>query len=216
MRPEGLPHVDTAALAEMIDPARTAILVVDVQVDFAAPDGTLGRKGVDLAPAAAAIDRMEQVIAAARGAGMAVGFIQVATREETDAGALQRLYARKGRPPAARAICREGTQGIEPYRLMPQHGDFIVRKRKFDAFHETDLLAILQLRGIGAVVMLGLTTDCCVDQSARSAFHHDFDVFVVSDACAAYSAALHLSALTAMEKNCVLLTDTDAFVRTFA
>ncbi|MFD2137034.1 isochorismatase family protein [Novosphingobium resinovorum] len=76
-----LPHIDPAG---MIAPARTALIVVDVQVDFAAPEGLIGRFGIDLAPAEAAIDRIETLIAAARTAGATVAFMRVMTRPETD------------------------------------------------------------------------------------------------------------------------------------
>ncbi len=49
-----------------------------------------------------------------------------------------------------------------------------------------------------------------MDSTARAAFHRDYDVFVVSDACAAYEPGLHESSLSAMEKNCVLLATTGA------
>jgi biuret amidohydrolase len=65
-------------------------------------------------------------------------------------------------------------------------------------------------------VICGLSTDCCVDQTARSAFHHDYDVFLVSDASAAYEPGLHESSLSAMEKNCVLLTTTRAVEQAWA
>lgn len=212
MPAEELPHLPAERLSAILDPARTALLLVDVQVDFASPEGALGAKGVDMTPAGEAIDRMEPVITAARNAGATVGFIQVATTQETDSRALKRLYERKGRPASAYAICREGTAGVEPYRLVPQEGDFVLRKRQFDPFHDTDLLEILNAHGIETVVIMGLTTDCCVDQTARTAFHHNFDVFVVSDACAAYAPAMHFGALQALEKNCALLVRSGAVV----
>ncbi len=205
-----LPHVDAGALADMVDPATSALVVVDVQVDFASPEGALGARGVDMSAAAAAIDRMEAVIRAARAAGTTVVFLLVATTPQTDSGALRRLYARKGRPEGARAICREGTKGFEPYRLIPEEGDLVVPKRQFDGFHGTGLAERLRAKGVNSLFMMGLTTDCCVDQTTRSAFHHDFDVFVVSDACASYDPRLHLGALMAIEKNCGLLTDAAA------
>ena len=42
-------------LKDWIAPARTALLLVDCQVDFAAPEGSLGRQGVDMHAAQAAI-----------------------------------------------------------------------------------------------------------------------------------------------------------------
>lgn len=212
MRAEDLPHLDADALGPMLDPVRTAVVVVDVQVDFAAPHGALGRRGVNLGDAEPAIDRIEALIAAARRAAAQVVFVKVVTRPETDSRALRTLYARKGRPPAAMAICRADSEGAAFYRLQPHVGDLVVAKVKFDAFHGTDLAQRLRRAGVESLLVTGLTTDCCVDQTARSAFHHDFDVFVVSDACAAYGADLHLGALNALEKNCALLVTSEAVI----
>ncbi|MFC0687739.1 cysteine hydrolase family protein [Novosphingobium clariflavum] len=212
LRAEDLPHVDAAALAGMIDPATTALVVVDIQVDFAAPHGLLGRYGVDLSPAAAAIDKCERLVAAARGAGATVALMRVVTRPETDSRALKTLMVRRGQP-GGEAICRVADGGADYYRIFPEAGDIEIAKLLYDSFHGTDFDAQLRARGIRTLVICGLSTDCCVDQTARSAFHHDYDVFVVSDASAAYEPGLHESALSAMEKNCVLLTRTDAVVQ---
>lgn len=210
-----MPHVDATALATMIPPAKTALVVVDIQTDFAAPTGLLGRHGVDLAPAEAAIDRIEALIAAARDAGATVAFMRVVTQPETDSDALKTLYARRGMP-GGHAICRVTDGGADYYRIAPQAGDIEIEKLLFDSFHGTDLDAQLRARGIETVVMTGLSTDCCVDQTARSAFHHGFHVFVASDACAAYEPGLHEGTLTVLNKNCALLTTSDAVIGAWA
>jgi nicotinamidase-related amidase len=209
LRTEDLPHIDPAGLPPMIDPATTALVVVDIQVDFAAPHGLLGRYGVDLAPAEAAIDNCEKLVAAARGVGVTVALMRVVTSPETDSRALKTLMARRGQP-GGESICRVADGGADYYRIFPEPDDIEIAKLLYDSFHGTDLDARLRARGIETLVICGLTTDCCVDQTARSAFHHDYDVFLVSDASAAYEPGLHESSLSAMEKNCVLLTTTEA------
>lgn len=204
-----LPHIAAASLAGMIDPARTALVVVDIQIDFAAPEGLLGRVGVDLSEAAVAIDRCEQLVAAARGAGATVALMRVVTRPETDSRALRTLMMRRGRA-GGEAICRADEIGADYYRIFPEPGDIEIQKLLYNSFHATDFEEQLRARGIDTLVVCGLSTDCCVDSTAREAFHRDFDVFVVSDACAAYEPGLHESSLSAMEKNCVLLVTTDA------
>lgn len=211
-----LPHVRAPELATMIaDPARIALVVIDIQVDFAAPLGLLGRVGVDLAPAEAAIDSIEALITAARAAGATIAFMRVVTREGSDPGALKRLMTRRGMP-GGEAICRVFDGGADYYRVTPQAGDIEIEKLLYDSFHGTDLDRQLRARGIETLIVTGLSTDCCVDQTARSAFHHDYDVFVVSDACAAYEPDLHSGSLNVLQKNCVLLTTTSAVLTTWA
>lgn len=203
-----LPHVAASELRGMLpDAARTALVVVDIQVDFAAPFGLLGRVGVDLETAEAAIDRIETLIAAARRAGATVAFMRVVTHPDRDPGALRRFMVRKGLP-GGEAICRVADGGADYYRVAPQAGDIEIGKLLYDGFHGTDLDAQLRKRGIDTLIMTGLSTDCCVDQTARSGFHHDYDVFVVSDACAAYEPDLHVGSLNVLQKNCALLTTT--------
>ena len=54
-----LPHVDAGALKDMLPPAKTALVVVDIQTDFAAPHGLVGSFGADMTTVEAAIDRIE-------------------------------------------------------------------------------------------------------------------------------------------------------------
>ena len=204
-----LPHIEAASLPPMIDPARTALVIVDIQIDFAAPEGLLGRLGLDLSEADAAIERCERLVAVARKAGVTVALMRVVTRPETDSRALKNFMARRGRA-GSEAICRADEAGADYYRIFPAPGDIEIRKVLYDSFYGTDFDERLRARGVDTLVICGLSTDCCVDSTARAAFHRDYDVFVVSDACAAYEPGLHESSLSAMEKNCVLLTTTDA------
>lgn len=199
-----LPHVPAADLAGMIDPAKTALVVVDIQKDFAAPDGLLGRYGVDLSDAEKVIDRIEELVPLARAAGMTMAYMRVVTSPEGDSDALKTLHVRKGNP-GGHVICRTEDGGADYYRVSPQPGDIEIEKLLYDSFHGTDLEQQLRDRGIDTLVMTGLSTDCCVDQTARSAFHRNFNVFVVSDASGAYEPGLHEGSLNVLQKNCALL-----------
>jgi nicotinamidase-related amidase len=196
--------LDSAAFAGMIDPARTALLVIDIQRDFCAPGGFCELAGADLSTMEAAIDRVRAIIPAARRAGLAVVFLRVITQDDTDPPALLRLMARRGRPGGA-ALCRAGTAGAGYYRVAPLPGDIEIEKIHFDGFLETDLDRRLQARGIDTLIVTGVSTDCCVDSTARAAFQRNYDVFVVTDACAASSPHLHHGALAALEQNVALL-----------
>lgn len=204
-----LPHVEAEALADMIAPEHTALVVIDIQTDFAAPFGLLGRMGVDLSPVAAAIDRITPLIAAARTAGATVAFMRVVTRPETDTRALRTLMERRGTP-GGEAICRIADGGADYYRLLPEPGDIEIEKLMFSSFHGTDLDGQLRASGIDTLVVTGISTDCCVDSTVRDAFHRDYNVFVVSDACAAYEPDLHSGTLNVLQKNCALLVTSDA------
>jgi nicotinamidase-related amidase len=204
------PSLAGASLAAMIEPERTALLVIDVQIDFVAAEGAMGLAGVDLSGLSHALQRIDMVIAAARAAGVTVGFVRVVTRPETDSEALKLFMARRGLPPESLALCRDGTPGADYYRVRPIPGDLEIRKPLYSSFAGTQLEEQLRQRGIDTLVVVGFTTECCVDCTVRDAFHRNFSVFVVADACAAYSLDLHQGALKALAANCALLVESDA------
>jgi nicotinamidase-related amidase len=205
-------HVAASELAAMIDPVRSALLLVDVQVDFASPAGAMARVGADLSGAPAVMERIAELVASARRAGACVAFAKLVTRPQTDSGALKRLNARKGHAPEAIALCREGEAGSGYYQVSPLPGDVEAQKRLYDAFHDTNLEAQLRERRIDTLVVAGFTTHCCVESTCRAAFHRDFNVFVVSDATGAYDSQRHYAALHALRETCALVTDTASVV----
>ena len=207
--------LDAPTLSGMIEPARTALLVIDIQRDFAAPGGFCERAGSDLSTMEAAIDAVQAIIPAARRAGLTLAFMRVITSDETDPPAMLRLMERRGRAGGA-ALCRAGTEGAEYYRVRPEPGDIEVEKIRYDSFLETDLDAQLRARGIDTLIVTGVSTDCCVDSTARAAFQRDYDVFVVIDACAASLPHLHHGALAALERNVALLVDARTVIEALA
>ena len=203
-------------LARMIEPARTALAVIDIQGDFAAPDGAMAKAGCDLSDVETVIKRAEALIVAARTAGAAVMFARVVTAPETDAANLKAFYRRKGYLDDAVGVCRAGTSGAAYYRVKPEPGDIEIEKPLFSSFVGTDLEAQLRARGVDTLVFVGLTTDCCVDCTARDAFHRGFHIFVVEDACSAYGEELHRAALMGLEKNVAMLVTTDEVTAAWA
>ncbi len=203
------PKVAAGALQPMILPGTTALVLVDIQEDFVSPDGAAARWG-DVTAFEPALERIEALITAAGARGVARVYLRVVTRPQTDSAALKTLHERKGRPPESVALCRAGTSGADYYRVLPQPGDIEIEKTLYSGFAGTDLEARLRARGIDTLVLVGFTTDCCVDCTARDAFHRDFNVFVVTDACGAYEPALHEGSLNGLAKNCALLTDSAA------
>ena len=210
------PLVDASLLPSMIDPARTALVVIDVQEDFVSPTGAAGHWGIDLSILDTPLDNVDTLIAAARAKSVTLVFARVVTQPETDSDALKALHRRKGRPPQALEICRVGTPGVDYYRVKPEPGDLEVEKLLYSSFVGTDFDERLRARGIDNLVIVGFTTDCCVDCTARDAFHLNYDVFIVTDACAAYDLDLHYGALNGLSKNCALLTDTESVLNAWS
>jgi len=206
------------ALADWIAPARTALLVVDMQVDFAAPEGVLGRTGVDLSTVPAALAAAERLANAARAAGVLVVLVGLSTSPQTDSPAWrERVRRLGGDPDVDMAICRSGQMGSVFVGPQPGPGDWIEAKTRYSPFghgprDQGDLAQRLRARGVDTLVVCGLTTECCVDCTVRDAFALDFHVFVAADACAAYEPDLHDGALKALGLSFALITNSQDVV----
>jgi nicotinamidase-related amidase len=200
----------TDDLAGWIAPSRTAVLIIDMQVDFASPDGALGGF-VDMSVVEPALAAAEKLAADARGAGVPVVFVGLHTTPETDSPAWnERMRRRGGDPDVDAALCRAGQAGSEFYGPKPAPGELVVPKTRYSGFVGTDLDVQLTKLGVDTLVVAGLTTECCVDSTVRDAFSLDYHVFVAADACAAYEADIHAASLKVMALNSAILTDTAA------
>ncbi|WP_421738333.1 cysteine hydrolase family protein [Caulobacter sp.] len=196
-------------LRAWIAPTRTAVLVIDMQVDFASPDGLLGQYGVDMSVVQPALAAAERLVSSARSAGVPVVFVGLFTTPETDSPAWnERMRRRGGDPETDAALCRLGEAGSEFVGPRPEAGEVVVRKTRYSGFVGTDLHDRLTALGVDTLVMAGVTTECCVDSTARDAFNLDYHVFIAADACAAYEADIHAASLKVMELNSAILTDT--------
>ena len=200
-------------LATWIAPARTALVIIDMQVDFAAPEGRLGQWGVDLSTVPPALEKAQALAEAARKAGAPVVFVGLFTRPETDSGAWrERMRRRGGDPDSDSGLCRADEVGSDWYGPKPLPGEAVVEKARYSGFHDAPLDSVLKGLGVDTLVVAGLTTECCVDCTVRDAFHLDYHVFLASDACAAYEAEVHAASLKALELNCAILVETDQVI----
>jgi ureidoacrylate peracid hydrolase len=168
----------------MTAPQRTALLLIDMQADFAAPDGAMAQLGRDMTAAQAALTKAAMLVDAARTAGVPLFFVRLLSEPGGGARGL---------------FCVEGTRGADFVGPQPEAEDVIISKSRFSAFAGTGLAERLRAQAIDTLVLAGLTTECCIQASAWAAFELDFRVILASDACAAYEDELHRHALRALE-----------------
>lgn len=205
-----------ADLTDWIAPTRTALLIIDMQVDFAAPDGALGRAGLDLSGVPNALAAAGRLARAARGADVPVLFAALRTQAGTDSPVWrERVRRRGGDPDFAMALCRLASPGATFIGPLPEPGEMVIAKTRYSAFFRTVLDSELRATGVDTLVVCGLTTESCVDSTVRDAFHLDYHVFLAGDACAAYGEDLHAAALKSLELNCAILVTADEIVRTW-
>jgi ureidoacrylate peracid hydrolase len=194
---------------EWLAPKRTALLVIDLQVDFAAPEGAMARGGADIGPARAAQEKIAELVEAARTAAVPCIFSRAVTSPERQTAIEQEGRARHGEP--APTICLAGTHGVDFVEPRPREGELVITKQRYSVFAGTGLAETLKARGIDTLIFCGLTTECCVQSSAWNAFERDFHVFIAQDAVAAYEPALHQAALRSLELSGAILAPASAF-----
>ena len=194
---------------DWIAPPRTALLIIDLQRDFAAPDGAMAGLGANLAAMPATLAAASRLTEAARGAGVPVIFVGLESNPLTDSPAWRQWRARSAGAKAVEiSLCRRGGRGAEFVGPRPRPGETVIGKARYSAFFSTNLNATLRARGVDTLVVCGATTECCVDSSVRDAFHLDYHVFIAADACAAYEKSLHLATLRILALNFAILSNT--------
>lgn len=191
---------------------QTALLVIDVQNDFCAPDGKMAQFGADLSTVDEAVERMMLLTQTARQIQLPIIFIRLITVQGADSPAMLTLYERQGFDATSVAVCRTGTEGADYYKIVPEPEDIVIDKMRYSGFVGTNLDLILKAKGIRTLIATGVTTECCVDSTVRDGFMRDYEMFVVGDACAAYEAGLHEWSLKAMSINFATVVHTEELV----
>jgi ureidoacrylate peracid hydrolase len=171
------------------DIEHTALLVVDVQNDFCHEDGvcaTAGGYPVELTRPAVA--RVEELLEAARGAGLRV----LHARLRVDWDREDRLWLDRLLRLHQPNLCAPESFGEAPYAGAEEHpGEPVIYKRRFSAFWGTGLSDQLRDMGVTKLVVCGVATNICVQATACDAFMDGFRVLFVDDASGAYSAEGH-------------------------
>jgi nicotinamidase-related amidase len=186
---------DPAPIA--VDPERTALVMIDMQRDFLEPGGFGESLGNDLSQLTKVIAPCGALLAGVRAAGMLV----VHTREghRPDLSDAPPAKVQRGAPskrigdpgPMGRILIRgEPGHDIIP-ELYPLPGEPVIDKPGKGAFYATDLHAMLQYRGIEALIVCGVTTEVCVHTTVREANDRGFRCIVPADCCGSYFPQFH-------------------------
>jgi len=186
----GRPH----PFAEL-DPARTALLVVDMQNGYM--DAEVGHSCVPTAPGI--VPTINRLAESLRQAGGAVFWIQNATTEESrrEWSVLEEQASPARRAARIRSVS-PGTKGHEFWpELDIRDADEIVPKYRYSCFIRgaSDLEERLRARGIDTVLVTGTLTNVCCESTARDAMMLNFRTIMVADANAAMTDAEHNASL---------------------
>lgn len=182
-----------------INKESTAILVVDMLNDFMKPGGKMV-----LDTGKFIIESSSRLIERARNNGIPIVYVNDSHRPGL----------RQDREFKKRAEhCIERTWGAEVIReLKPQEGDFVVKKRRFSGFYETDLDLTLKDLEIDTVVIIGVVTNICVRSTIHDAFFRGYKVIIPRDCVMATGEREQESSLYDIETHFGEVTTSDRII----
>jgi ureidoacrylate peracid hydrolase len=172
----------------VVDPRKTAVIVVDMQNDFGAEGGMFHSNGLPIDAARATLEPTARVLEAARTSAMTVVYLKMEfERDLSNLGAPgapnHERHLRLGVGSGDSLI--KGTWNTEIVdELTPEADDLVVSKHRYSGFFETELDNVLRERGIENLVFVGWTTSVCVESTLRDAFFRDYRCVILSDCTA--------------------------------
>ena len=189
--------IDAKPEALTINPAQSAVIVVDMQNDFGSEGGMFALAGIDISGIRSAIAPTARVLAAARRAGITVVYLKMGFRPDlSDAGRPDAPNWIKHRPlrageattapdgAASRILIRDTWNTEIVSDLTPEPADIILYKHRYSGFYQTDLDNVLRGRSIKTLIFTGCTTSVCVESTIRDAMFRDYTCLLLTDCTA--------------------------------
>ena len=178
-----------------LDPAKTALVVVDMQNGFMLHEVAHS----PCAMAHAIVPNINRLAEAIRAHGGAVVWIQTTFTDETlvSWSTLYGMVGPKGTEKRRRSLSADskGHDLFPDLKVEPQ--DLIVEKMRYSAFIQgsSDLAAQLRQRGLDTLLITGTVTNVCCESTARDAMMRNFKTIMITDGNAANTDEDHNAAL---------------------
>ncbi len=215
-RPERAVMVAGMPKAVTLDLARTAIVVIDMQNDFCAPEGWLAHIGVDVAPARTPIAPLSALLPVLREAGVPVLWVNWGNRPDrlNLSPALLHVYNPTGvgvglgdKVPGGSPVLEKASWGAAIVDgLEPAHADIHVDKYRMSGFWDTPLDSILRNLGVTTLLFGGVNADQCVMATLQDANFLGYDTIMLEDCSATTSPAFCWEATLYNVRQCFGLT----------
>ena len=183
---------------------KTALLIIDMQNDFCLPGAPLEIKG-----AMSVVPQIKKALDASRKWGLPIIYIIRHYRADGSDVEITRYhdFMKKG------GACIRGTKGAEIIdELKPLKGDYIITKRRWSAFFQTELDMLLRRLNVDQIVVTGVQTPNCIRATVWDANSLDYEVIVLTDGTAAKTQEVHRANLYDMQNIGIQLMATDEFI----
>lgn len=184
----------------LIDMARAALVIVDMQNDFCSKDGWVASLGIDFAAGRALVEPINRAAAAMRAHGAPVIWVNWGVRPDRAnlSPGTQHPFNPNGQGPglagettiAGRTyrVLQRGEWGAELFDgLVRDPSDISVDKHRISGFHDTPLDAILKNHDISTILFAGVNADHCVLGTLMDANFHGYDTIMLEDCVATTS-----------------------------
>jgi ureidoacrylate peracid hydrolase len=177
-----------------LDLSKTAVIVVDMQNDFASNGGMLGRAGMDISMIQRGVPSIARVLAAARKVGISIIYLKMAYLPDlSDLGPQgspnwilhtkvhvgERVQSPAGAE--SRILIRDTWNTDIIDELRPERNDTVLYKTRFSGFYRTELNKRLKSCRAQYLIITGCTTSVCVESTIRDAMFRDYSPVLLAD-----------------------------------
>ncbi len=168
----------------MMDPKRTAVVLIEYQNDFTSEGGSLHDAVKGVMQSTNMLENTKETVTKAREIGAMIVHAPITFTENYQEltphpyGILKGVVDTKS--------FRKGSWGAQIVDdLTPAVTDIVIEgKRGLDAFASTNLDFILRSRGIETIALGGFLTNCCVESTMRTAYEKGYNVITLTDCTA--------------------------------
>jgi nicotinamidase-related amidase len=207
----------------IVDLARTALIIVDMQNDFCGEDGWIASMGIDFPAARAMVEPINQVAAALRASDVPVLWVNWGVRPDRAnlMPATQHPFNPHGEGPG---LAGERSSGQRTYHVLEKDGwgaelvsgltrepgDIWIDKHRISGFWDTPLDSVLRNLGVTTLIFAGINADHCVYATLMDANFHGYDTIMLEDCVATTSPDFCLQATLHNVRFCFGFTMTSA------
>ncbi len=223
--------IDAKPQPFVMDTARSAVIVIDMQNDFGSRGGMFDRAGIDISPIQKVVPAVAKVVVSARQIGIKIVYLKMGFRPDlSDLGSVESpnrerhmrlgVGATVSAPNGAesRVLIRDTWNTDIVSELAPRAEDIVLYKHRFSGFYQTELDAILTKLQVKQLIITGCTTSVCVESTVRDAMFRDYRCLLLGDCMAepiGYGLPRnnHEASLLVMETIFAWVSDSGAFTR---